>query len=1278
MPTAALTPYRIRPGTRPVLRGFDFKHFTEGLCKLYNGLPEAADGDRHQGAYVRLVLEVANKKPKPDADPKEAVPAKEFASYFMERNPAYSTTKAGISALLFESWLATQGGELFGIFLETVLLSKSDYLAIFTGPISENDFNRIQDKVTEFATVEVAVHAGDRDYKRGIISDVTMLACKASKGAIDPAKTDPDQVEIGGARTIESLLPQTHAEYRKVLDEGGLSSSAVPIVFGRDPFGAARFESGRLAIDDPNGVVWLSEDDGKQWVPDVTTVRDQHRETKRPARVPTGRRDESSERLRPLKTALVETLFEKHESGALRSNYGSWAVFQALVAAGSQATVVAVRERVWTVDESVANIQQALAKIAETYAGMGPEFDVMAEAFLAEFADDRGVAVANRSDLASVLESSGDMIEDRDSLVDANCIARLMAESGTLAEFKRAPRPKDPDAYRAQVGMCPDGYHYDAASKRCVKNGQAPAAPARTAAPAAPAPAPSKAAPAAAPAAGAPAAKPAAAAPSHGGSNTAEKIKTLTHHAVGMVMEPFHAGLALIRKPEARKALRTKLVTAAKKEGKETAALAVTVGKALSGQKVTREERNAAISQTADLVKMAVIGTIYGHMLAGGVMQALATLASPADEMVGIALDKPLRKITKKLFGVSHGLLPTAFYEGTENADAVLGRLFDAILDELSKVKVSEEDMADAISQARHKQPTDEAFPPPKQPPPPKSGSSPPDTDDTSKPVGTAGKDDEQDPSAPPLQPPPPPEPEVTNDHMDDPPFYRDDLQGYYDLQITAGLTPAEAQTRVRQRFKVKGLEVTPSGEVRAPGIIDRPKSGGPPPPPPPAVSNPAPPPIPPEIATGGPLTAPAPQEAPPAAAAPPEAAPAAPAPSEATQARAGRHGSKSRSVSESAPVDQQLQLPTVDDAFMYWLTYEDGDLDEFGGWLDHYCPHLSTALEVWQPSDAPLVEGRVQALAETHARRTKSAVRTRTKRQLTTEEVERYEKWRRLVNMPAKSVRRFLASESFREAAQDTRLQPSDVRLALESARRTLLMKSTPVEEWSGDLWNWCGRQTHFISRLRGSPAPLIEQGRITRKYLTLKAWGHDPGVVGRISEADVIVRQRSTTTNVWTCPHCREEIGEKALFHGRKDEAGEFQNVPIADNGGSWFHRACRGQIELPRPTTEAVKATNRLIDSLSGSGPRLIVVEGVQAPDFDVLRRNRTMLSEAERAFVLEKHAVWNNGARSEKTPAVWKSDVDGTTWFVTNTHRAFQTHSTLEGAVHAYHRVIKQTI
>jgi hypothetical protein len=71
------------------------------------------------------------------------------------------------------------------------------------------------------------------------------------------------------------------------------------------------------------------------------------------------------------------------------------------------------------------------------------------------------------------------------------------------------------------------------------------------------------------------------------------------------------------------------------------------------------------------------------------------------------------------------------------------------------------------------------------------------------------------------------------------------------------------------------------------------------------------------------------------------------------------------------------------------------------------------------------------------------------------------------------------------------------------------------------------------------------------------------------------------------------------------------------------------------------------------------------GESSPRMKALKKGRTPLSDAERKEVERRKAVWDDGH-----PGVWKSRVNGKTYYICNTHRAAQIKPTLKGAIKAF--------
>lgn len=447
---------------------------------------------------------------------------------------------------------------------------------------------------------------------------------------------------------------------------------------------------------------------------------------------------------------------------------------------------------------------------------------------------------------------------------------------------------------------------------------------------------------------------------------------------------------------------------------------------------------------------------------------------------------------------------------------------------------------------------------------------------------------------------------------MDDPPFYRDDLQTTYDGHLATGKEPAEALKLTKEKYELKKIEVTPTGEVRSPGVVDNPD--------PPTGSTP-----------------------PPKKEEPPEE------PSGEEEPEPGSQmGSEDPSGGAPPP-------PKKEEA-------------------DEEAPRLT------------LLEARAVLEGETTGeRRLRRHTDARGR-----ERAEVYERFQRLVNMRPVEIRSHLRSpelaavlERYRRRSRASKTE--GIRLGQKMAGHIMQLKNTPVEGWDEQMWERCHRVNKYIEGLRRTPAPVLdEQGQPTRKLLTLRTWGHNPLQEAVLDEAAVIVQQRTVVEKDWICPHCNERIGERGhLFYGGKDGEKFVAHDEVEEP--TYYHRQCGGVLELPESAEESVAQVNRLIDATATQGPVLICeyVPG-RGPKFDTLKKNKVELEPGERQQVMDRGATWNHGHIIKKgsperhpSPAVWKSIVDGVTWFVTNTHRAYNVTKTLVGAIGRYHAFIKST-
>lgn len=376
---------------------------------------------------------------------------------------------------------------------------------------------------------------------------------------------------------------------------------------------------------------------------------------------------------------------------------------------------------------------------------------------------------------------------------------------------------------------------------------------------------------------------------------------------------------------------------------------------------------------------------------------------------------------------------------------------------------------------------------------------------------------------------------------MDEPEFYRDDVQAFYDMQIVQMKDPDEAAALTRQKFKLSKLIVTPTGEVRSPDVLDDPK------PPRPGQPMPPAPPVP----LGG--------------------------------------DDKDEPGSQTGKENSGKKPP----------------------------PKAEATDETDISSNMP------REVARKPIRDTVSALQSRgDKRAARNEALDRAgraHRFHRLTNMRSRDLREHLRSDSLRTTLSTSRrAKVEGLRLGQDAAPWIMRLRETEVADWTPEMWEWCDRITTFIERTRRNGAPILdENGKPTRKLVTLRTWGHDP-----LQEAVI--------------------------------EESEVEELRALDAG-----------------------LAVRIIDATATEGPvQLVEYVANRGPDFKTLKKHRIELDADERAKCMEKKAVWRMNGNGP-TPAVWKSEIGGKTWYVTNTHRAYNVTPTLDGAIGRFHKFIKST-
>ncbi len=112
----------------------------------------------------------------------------------------------------------------------------------------------------------------------------------------------------------------------------------------------------------------------------------------------------------------------------------------------------------------------------------------------------------------------------------------------------------------------------------------------------------------------------------------------------------------------------------------------------------------------------------------------------------------------------------------------------------------------------------------------------------------------------------------------------------------------------------------------------------------------------------------------------------------------------------------------------------------------------------------------------------------------------EKYARWKELVNMPSPTLKKFIDSDTGKEAGL-SRQDASNlgIKSGRDSARAILRMRQKSFSEWTADDIKWMNRQISFVSRMSGNRGPMFQVNKEgkkipTRKLTSLWIWGNVP----------------------------------------------------------------------------------------------------------------------------------------------------------------------------------------